>query len=83
MKLYGGCVEDVLGVSVRSSSLSSSTDSSEFSSSSSSSSGSSVVEQDYLLSPQEGSNLKKKTFFKKNCFPLGSKIRLTLRFHLL
>ncbi len=37
MRLYGGCVEDVLGVSVRSSSLSSSTDSSEFSSSSSSS----------------------------------------------
>lgn len=36
MRLYGGCVEDVLGVSVRSSSLSSSTDSSEFSSSSSS-----------------------------------------------
>lgn len=41
MRLYGGCVEVVLGVSVRSSSLSSSTDSSEFSSSSSSS-GSSV-----------------------------------------
>ncbi len=36
MRLYGGCVDDVLGVSV-SSSLSSSTDSSEFSSSSSSS----------------------------------------------
>lgn len=37
MRLYGGCVDDVFGVSVRSSSLSSSTDSSEFSSSSSSS----------------------------------------------
>lgn len=38
MRLYGGCVEDVLDVSVWSSSLSSSTDSSEFSKSSSRSS---------------------------------------------
>lgn len=45
MKLYGGCVEDVLGVSVWSSSLSPSTDSSEFSSSSSSSSASSGVHE--------------------------------------
>lgn len=40
MRLYGSRVEDVLGLSVRSSSLSSSTDSSEFSSSSASSAGS-------------------------------------------
>lgn len=57
MRLYGGCVEDVLGVSVRSSSLSSSTDSSEFSSSSSSS-GSSVggkeKKQNHQLGSQEG-----------------------------
>lgn len=52
MRLYGGCVEDVLGVSVRSSSLSSSTDSSEFSSSSSSS-GSSVERAKSKVSTQQ------------------------------
>lgn len=46
MRLYGGCVGEVLGVSVRSSSLSSSTDSSsEFSSSSSSSSSDSSAQR--------------------------------------